>query len=219
MAKKILIAGLTFDKKKDFVEYYKERAEEHFRNRTKIKTGHPDFEFYVECLKNHSKAEEKLRLPPTIFWFEFTGGCPELNFKNIKGDADHASYKEFFKKRDSEMTELKQAMRTAVESQIIKFRIDSERKCMACGDSGDFIKLEVDHADPTFIEILNEFVEVNKDCLPKTFDSKSRSDNKLTFEVKDKNFELRWQCHHFEKAKLQMLCVNCHKLKTNKKPE
>ena len=105
------------------------------------------------------------------------------------------------------------AMRFAIEGQRLNFR-EKHTKPYFCGLCSKLITdevPEVDHYDPPFIVLANDFINQNKN-VPKTFDDDKRSNN-ARFKKEDLDFENGWKNYHSKKAVLVLAHKKCNSLK------
>lgn len=98
---------------------------------------------------------------------------------------------------------LSQAMRAAVNDQIVAFAAGAEKACQLCATTET---LTVDHVWPPFSQIANEFI--NDFGTPDV-----EEDNGSGFKISD-NIDLsRWQDYHLAWARLGILCRSCNSKK------
>lgn len=95
-------------------------------------------------------------------------------------------------------------MRTSIYDQIQDFRSTANQICEIC-DSTD--NLEVDHVEPQFTELKQNFIQKHS-IVPYKFDN--NADNTKKFREEDKEFEDLWKSYHKKKAQLRMLCAKCN---------
>lgn len=102
---------------------------------------------------------------------------------------------------------LQSAFRNAIRPQIEAWkRVHSfSPKCTLCEST---IKLEVDHKDPTFINMTKQFLQESF-MIPTPTQFKYHTYGKAFLE-KDNLFELHWQLYHANNATLQWLCKKCN---------
>jgi hypothetical protein len=110
------------------------------------------------------------------------------------------------------LSRLKEACRTSVRDQIQEKWLISE-SCFVCGKiKSHDSKFEVDHYRKEFCNIFGEFIAQNQLPVPTTFASISGS----LYSFKPENTELgiSFQQFHKREADLQLLCSECHRIKT-----
>ena len=110
------------------------------------------------------------------------------------------------------MHRVKQAARKAVEIHKKQFREQVKPNCNECGVEVHGLDAEVDHKDPTFITLFNNFFnKYNKEYVLNTVDKSSHED--LWYFI-DPEIKKSWIEYHLNNCNLQLLCVPCHKNKT-----
>ena len=101
---------------------------------------------------------------------------------------------------------LKSAMRNSISTQINEFRrknpIEICNKCQLMG------KVDVDHHNPTFQQIYNNFMKINKLNLPTEFNN--HISNSSIFKDDDIIFNETWQKYHMSNCNLRYLCHLCN---------
>lgn len=104
----------------------------------------------------------------------------------------------------SEVTQFKHVMREAIAPCIAEARevlVDMlDSTCEACGSSAN---LQVDHIDPPFDDIANEWL---KQCKPEIKPHVSGSG----WVFVEQSVEAHWIAFHAARAKYQMLCGSCN---------
>jgi len=117
----------------------------------------------------------------------------------LNGCPDAAVIKAQYRKRKRQ-----ERARDAVKGDMADFRegkrrqVDGLFECATCDHVVVKERVVVDHVEPLFEEILAEFISVHSTCT-------LASDDPLTPE---------WRKHHAAKWQAQVLCLDCHYLKT-----
>jgi len=115
------------------------------------------------------------------------------------------------------MHRVKQAARNAVEIHKKDFRNRTKPNCNRCEIEVHGLDAEVDHKDPTFITLFNNFFNnYNRDYILSTVGKASHEDIWYFTNLEIKN---NWIKYHLNNCNLQLLCVTCHKNKTYGKKE
>ena len=110
------------------------------------------------------------------------------------------------------MHRVKQAARKAVEIHKKQFREQVKPNCNKCGIEVHGLDAEVDHKDPTFITLFNNFFNnYKKDYIFNAVGKASHTDIWYFTDLEIKN---NWIKYHLNNCNLQLLCVTCHKNKT-----
>ena len=119
------------------------------------------------------------------------------------------------KKDDNPLHRVKQALRKAIKYQIKEFRESVRNECQECGEEGYGLDLEVDHDDPTFAKIVENFIKkYDQEYLIKNVSKASNED--IWYFINEK-LEKDWCEYHLKEANLRLLCITCHKKKTYRK--
>jgi len=112
------------------------------------------------------------------------------------------------------MHRVKQAARKAVEIHKKQFREQVKSNCNECGVEVHGLNAEVDHKNPTFITLFNNFVKENnydEEYLLKSVNKHSHED--IWYFI-NTGMKESWIEYHLHNCHLQLLCVPCHKNKT-----
>ena len=112
------------------------------------------------------------------------------------------------------MHRVKQAARKAVEIHKKQFREQVKPNCNRCGIEVYGLDAEVDHKDPTFMTLFNNFIKehnYNEEYLLKSVSKHSHED--IWYFINPAMKE-SWIEYHLHNSHLQLLCVPCHKNKT-----
>ena len=118
---------------------------------------------------------------------------------------------------EDRMHRVKQAARKAVNIHKKQFREQVKPNCNKCGIEVHGLDAEVDHKDPTFITLFNNFFNnYNRDYILNTVGKASHEDIWYFTDLEIKN---NWIKYHLNNCNLQLLCVTCHKNKTYGKEE
>ena len=96
-------------------------------------------------------------------------------------------------------------MRYAIHNDIQMFKNQAEQKCNHCGIK--YVDFDCDHYEIEFKEMSESFIKLNGLC--DKFESKD-----IFTCFGDQKYEKEWINYHNSKAKLQLLCVDCHKKKS-----
>ena len=101
------------------------------------------------------------------------------------------------------LSQLTQALRTAIRSQILAFRGRGIAHCELCRSTK---QIEVDHV-VTFKKLMYEYLELWGDDRPKEF---IYSHAGWLFKEQDEEFRKGWTDHHRVHCRLRLLCSACH---------
>ena len=105
---------------------------------------------------------------------------------------------------------LKDAMRLSVDSHINDYKRTQPAICVYCGSTQD---IEIDHHQPSFLQLYDQFVKHK--TLPTKFDDDDKT-NRTLFKPEDIQFKTEWIQHHNTKCNLQVLCGQCNRRKCKK---
>ena len=108
---------------------------------------------------------------------------------------------------------LREACRTSIHYQVKEIWCNYT-ECFNCGKiKTDEEKFEVDHYTTEFCKIYDNFIKQNKLEIPDDFDSNSTS--QYSFKCKNGDFQKSFEEFHKNEADLQLLCYDCHRIKSN----
>ena len=181
-----------------------------------IDVGHEYFHFFKDLINNHNEKEEKIGVGIQSFLIRpnaITKNNYGMYIKRTDGSEIDFSWRACSQHtKKSNKQKLTSAMRVAIEDQIYCFREKSQIRCKFCGINDYNVKYEVDHHNPSFLQLYNSFVNTNKKKIPTEF-----SENPLThqtiFKRGDLEFESAWAKYHKENCNLQILCQKCNSSK------
>ena len=114
----------------------------------------------------------------------------------------------------NKMHRVKQAARKAVEIHKKKFREQVEPICNECGIEIYGLDAEVDHKDPTFMTLFNNFIKENDYDEEYLLKSVSKHSHEDIWYFINPGMKESWIEYHLHNSHLQLLCVPCHKNKT-----
>ena len=114
----------------------------------------------------------------------------------------------------NKMHRVKQAARKAVEIHKKKFREQVEPICNECGIEIYGLDAEVDHKDPTFMTLFNNFIKENNYDEEYLLKSVNKHNNEDIWYFINPGMKESWIEYHLHNSYLQLLCVTCHKNKT-----
>ena len=109
---------------------------------------------------------------------------------------------------------VKQAARKAVEIHKKQFRDQVKPICNKCGIEIYGLDAEVDHKDPTFMTLFNNFIKENNYDEEYLLKSVNKHNNEDIWYFINPGMKESWIEYHLHNSHLQLLCVVCHKNKT-----
>lgn len=98
-------------------------------------------------------------------------------------------------------------MRTSIRPDILKYRRENSMICVLC-DTVEGL-FHIDHNEPSFKILSDDFLEQNKNILPTDFTCRNTEYYSI-FHNNDNRFRDEWIEFHNSKAKLQVLCQSCN---------
>jgi 5-methylcytosine-specific restriction endonuclease McrA len=208
MKKFFVIGGVIFLTKKALLSEVHRRLSKWVLGLEYVISGHHDFAFFKDLGKRHPDHDSAEWLSEA----EAFSTVIAINHRQLwahKGDESRTvSFVDCVRGKSSrtERSELLTAMREAV-----RFDVHARQKvvCEVCASrDGPF---EIDHVDPYFITIADNFLANSLD--------KPRFDGidpftRISLLENGTAFKTLWREYHNRYAKLQTLCRDCHRKKT-----
>ena len=183
-----------------------------FTNNGYGKANPRTYSFLVELIKRHPDYEAKTGVGIDFFTISKNPysrqKCFHLTFTRLDGSTDDISYNLCIKGK--ELTKKQQtlnAMRHSIRSDIKYFKMNAVQKCNSCDISE--VDFDCDHYGVEFKEISENFIEKCGVC-------KSFATDECFTCFADDEYKNKWIDYHNDIAKLQLLCVSCHKNKSKK---
>lgn len=121
--------------------------------------------------------------------------------------------------KEDKMHRVKQAARKAVKIHKKQFREQVKPNCNECGIEVHGLDAEVDHKDPTFMTLFNNFVkeyDYDEEYLLKSVSKHSYED--IWYFI-NPGMKESWVEYHLHNSHLQLLCIPCHKNKTRREKQ
>jgi len=115
---------------------------------------------------------------------------------------------------ENKMHRVKQAARKAVEIHKKQFREQIEPICNECGIEIHGLDAEVDHKNPTFMTLFNNFIKEYNYSEEHLLESVNKYENEDIWYFINPGMKENWIEYHLHNSYLQLLCVPCHKNKT-----
>lgn len=101
--------------------------------------------------------------------------------------------------------DLTTAMRSSILPQIIEFKNNNILICTKCGSDE---KIHIDHYNPQFVELKNDYIEK---CKMKPYMKfKKGLSNIKEFKDEDNDFVIGWNKYHSDNSTLRVLCSSCN---------
>jgi hypothetical protein len=211
MHSKYFIGELGFKTKKDCLS--------HTRNIInglvcgKINKDHIQYDFLENLLKNHDHYEEKkgegidyfFIIPDPLDKRYFQTWIKRINDTEVVFSWNHCC--KFKPRTHTEL--LTDAMREAIHEDIYELKMNQVMKCNLCKTidhvCADF---HVDHDDPPFREIKENFLKQTNLPIPNIFGTSQY--RLIKFTPDDISFKNDWIAYHKNTAVLQILCKYCN---------
>lgn len=180
-----------------------------------INKENPHYSFFANLIENHPNAELKIDCGIDYFFIEpnpFNKKYYQTMIKRLDGSETDFSWKNCceFKKRTTEFY-LTRAMRAAIKDYVIQFkRKQTKLICNFCKNENELYgNYHVDHSEPSFKTLKNNFLQLTKKQLPTSFED-CKVYNLSVFKDEDKDFENEWVEYHNKYCNYQILCRSCN---------
>lgn len=206
------IGGLTFSTKKAAQDYTRQTITE--LGCCIIHKYHDKFNFFVNLLNNHPNRDEKVGCGIEYFYIEknkIKFNAYQTMIRRSDNSIIDFSWRSCceFKERSDDRN-LSNAMRQAIYDDIREFKDASDLICNQCKtDKCDAWDFHVDHDEPPFRKLKEDFLQLNQLNVPTIFTSNSYL-CMTTFCEEDSMFSNAWVQYHRANCKLQILCKTCN---------
>lgn len=210
-AKPVTFMGVTYKSSAVFGTYIRTNIIYSIGRCPDIRGKFPDkYVILVELLKRHpnnNKIRDMANLK--LITNYMARDALELIVIRTDGTEESISYKGAIKGEYATHEEnLMNAMRSAVEDQILYFGRTNERKCVLCNST---INLHVDHNTVLFSSLVEEFRANYTDLIvPTRFGKTNDATNRVAFLPSDNVFRDAWFAYHEKHADLRVLCKTCN---------
>jgi hypothetical protein len=183
---------------------------EHMRPRYHYGKTTTVHEHFWTILAKHPDFARKVGTKPvTHFYTDMLYGSPTVHFVTEDRD-DTFAYAKLARGQpvQSAASCLKEAMRQAIEPQIMAYRSSVAHICAECGSTD---RPQVDHMSVPFSAIAGEFLAANPQP-PTGYDKEGPF---RVFREEDSEFAEDWRTTHAARADYQILCQPCNGRKSN----
>lgn len=182
----------------------------------KVENHHKNFKFFANLIENHVNKDVKIGCGIDHFVIAINSQYTSTDIiyivrSDLDGTRASFSWSDCAKKCTKSENKLYNAMREYTYDYCLDFRRASRKICKICNKKKTDDELHVDHNNPTFIQLYRDFLKINKLSIPTLFD---KNNGKEKFTAQDLDFANSWSEYHAINAALQMLCKDCHKIKT-----
>lgn len=186
----------------------------------KIHKTHDKYSFFVSLLNNHPNCLTKIGSGIDYFYIQ-PNPLIEKYFQTMikRTDGTNVDFSwvhccQFKDKTD--VDKLLRAMRYAIKDDIIRFKKQSQLKCVQCQSEDELYEdFHVDHDNPSFKTLKDNFLQATDKLIPTSFTDCNKY--KLTMFTNDSNsnaFKKEWIEYHNNHCNLQILCRDCNLRKT-----
>ena len=210
---KYYIGPISFNSKKQ-CESFTRNIINDIGTTPRIKEGDNYFTFFNDLIKNHPDYEEKVGCGIDYFFIQpnaMNRKTYQTMIKRLDGTTIDFSWVYCCQFRvKSSMNNLTTAMRQAIAPDTIRFKKSQEELiCMFCNKSNlDYSEYHVDHNDPPFRTIRDNFINIEKE-LPTTFKDCPKTYLAI-FKDEDNEIKNKWIKYHNDNCTLQILCRECN---------
>lgn len=218
---KYIIADKKFSTKKEITEYCKALKRTVGIIYVADSIG---YRFLTALIREgHLNAKHKLRKAINYIYVDKNKyGITRFMLKYLDGTEDDFSYiscidnlgKETEEARKSRIRKKKNsAYRLSIKDQIQEFRNNSYNICELCGNSSINTIFHVDHKNPTFAQLIEDFENIVNVSIPEEFidiDTTSYEHGRHMFREEDRKYCEWWKDYHKKCANLQILCSKCN---------
>lgn len=214
MREQPFVGGKNFKSKKELIEYTQKLIKN--KGICIIDTNDKDFIFFKELFlrrlynkqfANHIKSFK-------ISTNTITKQINHMSYITTYDKEYNFSWKKCCEGKgdDSFKEQIDEAFRYSIKDQREECWYENN-KCYECGLPRINREFQIDHNNIDFCEIVKEFMEINKENKPTSFD-KDPSTCQYKFKEEDNTFMEAFQKFHKEKSILKLLCKPCHNKKT-----
>ena len=215
MREKPNVGGIQFKTKKELKEYTKSLL--HTKGICRIDKTDKDYEFFYDLYLRKPSHKKYIS---SIISFEINQNpihknkIDNLSVIDINNKKYVISWNDCCDGLDKNNGDkLREACRTSIHYQIKETWCNSI-KCFTCGKiKTNEEKFEIDHYTNEFCKIYDNFIKQNKLKIPDDFHSNSTS--QYSFKYENKDFQKSFEEFHKKEADLELLCYDCHRIKSN----
>ena len=215
MKKQIIIGNLSFNTQKEIIEYVRNLLPPLVDIKS-IKNEKLDtFSFLMELCKRHFNYDFKFQnfQDFRVVKNAMNKKAFELNIINNDNTTISISWRDCISgKITNPRTLFTSALRECISQQILDFKNVSDLyTCTICNCSLSDKNIHIDHYEPQFSQIVNNFLELNKDRItyPETYTS-LKPTNQTKFKDCDKWIGDLFSEYHFINASLRVSCEHCN---------
>jgi hypothetical protein len=180
----------------------------------KLGSRDPYFSLFFALIKRHPESDNKIGVGIDFFEVRknFRGISEMWIVRNDGSEIDFSWVTCVTGLAQSAEQKLSAAMRRAVKSQILDFRISTElpSNCEICGSPiTDLEGADVDHVRH-FETLISDF-RASSEMLPPAEFADCEETNSAMFRLMDKDFAEAWESFHAEKAELRLVHSSCNR--------
>ena len=217
MKQKYYIGELEFNTQKNCKDYTRSIIDE--LGCCIINKDNDKFIFFNNLIKNHYDCNNKIGIGIDYFFIKrnpMNNNFFETWIKRLDGsETDFSWIKCSISKKRIISDDLVIAMRTAIKDEIISYKQRSRLICNYCKiENKNHENYHVDHDNPSFQELKDNFLQLTKKQTPLTFDEYFEFDGKRyntrVFKDEDEDFKNDWIGYHNKNCNFQILCRECN---------
>jgi hypothetical protein len=223
MKKQITIGNRTFESQTECETYIREVLNEIGTTDSVKSKSAQHFDFLSALCERHPDHTDKLKnfVDFQIYTNMWSKHGLALNIVNRDDSTTEISWRICLTgTAKSTKTRFCSALRQCVSAQIQEFRARTDlSRCMLCKGSLKGKAPHIDHHEPQFAKLVEDFMELNKSItMPTEYDKK-----KVTFETlfrkEDVEIGASFGRYHLENATLRVLCETCNLTRKRYKKE
>ena len=213
MKSKYFIGELEFKTKKECENYT--RTIINTLGCCQIKKENVQYEFFNDLIQNHPECDSKIGVGIDYFYIKpnpFVKKYFQTMIKRVDGSEIDFSWVYCCKFKERTLSDhLIRSMRMAIKNDILEYKQKQTKLiCNFCQTENELYEdFHVDHHNPSFKTIKNNFLQETTKSIPSSFD-----DCKIfkisIFKDEDKDFKNDWVDYHKKNCNFQILCRDCN---------
>jgi hypothetical protein len=214
MKTEIKVGTQTFKTQKELENYTRSLLREMGpTNSVKLKKDEY-FNFLILLIQRHPHCDEKLEkfVDLHICYDSMNKQALALNIINNDNSLTEISWRVCVSgKGKCVKTNFAQALRYYILSQIFDFKNSSDLSyCRLCQSSLLEKKIHIDHYVKQFSEIVQNFIDINKEIIIPTMYDKENLTFRIIFKDKDAWIGKLFEKYHYKYSTLRVLCETCN---------
>jgi len=180
-----------------------------------INKTHSHFIFFDNLIKNHTEYDDKRGVGIESFYIApnpMVKTSYQTNIKRIDGSVVVFSWVYCCQFKEKTTTNnLVNSMRISVRNHTINYKQKQTKLiCNYCKSENELYEnYHVDHDNPSFQTLKNDFLQLTTKKIPLLFDS-CKKYNFAIFKEENDDFKNDWVDYHNKNCNLQILCRDCN---------